>query len=166
MVTNQELGSQGFSITAISFNAAPGSDASGPYENVSILMGFTDLNALTETFDSNWRTSGSLVYTSPLKQLSGISSGQWFTFQLDEPFDYDGSSNLLVELEWNGPEEPPIGEGSIYTWIWSTSANRSVTSNEAGSPTGYAAPYCHYLALDYQPLSLDQTTFAGIKASF
>jgi hypothetical protein len=166
MVTSEEMGSQAASITSMGYNAAPGSDAAGPYENVTILMGHTDLDDLTGTFDDNWSTSGTQVFSSPLVQLSGIVSGEWFHFPLDDAFEYDGTSNLLIELVWNGPASPPLGEGSIYTWIWSTTSVRSVSSNDPASPTGFAEQSCHYLQFEYEPLSLDQTTFASIKSSF
>lgn len=165
MVTAEELGSQSFEITAISFNAGPASDPQGPYNNFSILMGHTELNSLTETFDSNWSTSGTQVLSDPTLVISGVQSGSWFTLTLDTPFEYNGTSNLLMEIVWEGPSAPP-GQGSIYTWLWSTSGNRIVTSGNPVSPTGFASDYCQYMRIDYDPLAMPAGTFAEIKTFF
>jgi len=166
MVTADELGNQGMSINSFSFNASPGSDPMGPYEDFTVLMGHTTLSQLGETYDSNWSTSGTQVLFSSEIVLSGISAGNWFDFPLDTPFVYDGSSNLLIEITWNGPSTVPSGQGSIYTWTWTAGENRTVTGNDPSGPTGYPSPTTQYLQVEYDPLALEQTTFAGIKASF
>lgn len=166
MVTAEELGNQSLGITAISFNAAILSDPEGPYENLTILLGHTELESLTETFADNWSSSGVQVFFNPSYIISGVTPGSFFTFQLDTPFVYNGSDNLLIEVAWDGPSEPPLGQGSIYTWYWTTTGNRVLSSNDLSSATGSAFEYCNNLRIDYSTEAFENTSFAGIKASF
>ncbi len=166
MVTAEELGNQSLEITAISFNASILSDPQGPYDELTILMGYTELESLTETFADNWSSAGEQVFYDPAYFISGVVPGSFFTFQLDTPFVYDGSENLLIEVTWDGPSEPPLGQGSIYTWYWTTTGNRVLSSNDLSSATGTAFEYCNNLRIDYDTEALETTTFAGIKASF
>ena len=166
MVTDDELGNQSLAITAISFNAAILSDSGGPYENLTIFMGYTELESLTETFADNWTSSGEQVFFEASYLMSEIVPGSYITFQLDTPFMYDGSENLLMEVTWDGPLNPPLGQGSIYTWYWTTTGNRVLSSNDLSSATGSAFEYCNNLRIDYSTEAFGSTTFAGIKASF
>ena len=168
MVTSDELGNQAMSIQSISVRATAASDTYGSYENFVLLMGHTSLSDLTATFDNNWATSGTGVFADANLEITGSSVDQWVEFVLDEPFAYDGSSNLLMEIVWDGPDpEPPTrGEGSIYTWCWIASSNRTVTSNFSSSSTGTPGTICQMLKVDYNDQALDQMTFAGIKGSF
>ncbi len=165
MVTSDELGNQAMSIQSISVRATAASDTYGSYENFVLLMGHTSLSDLTATFDNNWATSGTGVFADANLEITGSSVDQWVEFVLDEPFPYDGSSNLLMEIVWNGPEFPPTG-GSIYTWCWIASSNRTVTAASASAPSGLPGAICQMLKVDYGPQALDQMTFAGIKGSF
>ena len=162
MVTADELGNQGMSIQSLSFNAGSASDPEGSYNNFVILMGHTELASLTDTFDNNWTTSGTEIFSDPTMELTGIVGDQWFTFVFPESFQYNGTSNLLMELVWDGPA---LRSGSIYSWCWVASSNRTVSSNDASSPTGMAGAICQQLMLDYE-MDLNQMTFAGIKNSF
>lgn len=163
MVTADELGNQGMTIQSLSFKATGASDSEGDYPNFNLYMGHTSLSDLTATFDDNWATSGTLVLSDPAVELTGITGDQWFTFELADPFQYDGTSNLLMEVTWEGTS---LVGGSIYTWCWIGSGNRTVTAGEASSATGLPGAICQQLKLDYDGMALEQTTFAGIKSSF
>lgn len=152
-------------IYALGFNAGPGSDASGVYNDLTILMGTTSLESLTDTFDNNWAEPGVQVMNQASYEITGVVPGEWFVFDLDDPYTYDGSSNLLIELTWQGPAAAP-GTGSVYTWYWVTSGNRVLSATDPSASTGFASPYCNHIRLDYDPLHLEAMTFAGIKASF
>lgn len=165
MVTSDELSNKAMSIQSISVRATAASNSEGSYENFVLLIGHTSLSSLTATFDDNWATSGTEVFTDENLEITGLSGEQWITFELNESFPYDGSSNLLMEMAWNGPEFPPTG-GSIYTWCWIDSSNRTVTSGDASSSMGTPGTVCQVLKIDYTEQALDQMTFAGIKSSF
>lgn len=165
MVTAAELGNQAMSITALSFRAGTGSDPQGPYDNLGILMGHTGLSALTDTFDDNWSTSGTTVLSAPNYYITGVTADSWVEFQLDTPFAYDGSSNLLIEVVWDGPAAP-LGEGSIYTWQWVVPENRVLTAISASAATGLLQTVSHNMLLEYEPMALEAMTFGAVKASF
>ena len=166
MVTAEELGNQPLLVSAVSFGAAVLSDPEGPYDDLTILMGHTDLESLTETFADNWSSSGGQVFFDSSHIITDVVPGSYFTFQLDTPFVYNGSENLLIEVTWDGPAEPPLGQGSIYTWYWTTTGNRVLSSNDLSSATGSAFEYCNNLRIDYSTEAFESATFAGIKASF
>ncbi len=72
--------------------------------NVTIKIGHTSLATLTTTYDSNVETGqGSRVTaTSDLSLTipSGLA-GDYFSIPLDEPFNYNGVDNLVVEIVRN-----------------------------------------------------------------
>jgi hypothetical protein len=163
MVTADDMGNQGMTIQSLSFKASSISNPTGPYNNFEIFIGHTALSELTEVFDNNWSTSGALVYADPSLELTGIEGEQWFTFLFSSPFQYDGSSNLLIETVWDGPVSPP--DGSIYVMAWIADGNRSLACINPSSPTGTLSNAVPQLMFEFE-LKLEQVTFAGIKNSF
>ena len=96
--TAAEVGAAG-TITAISFyylgSSTSGSASSSGSRNFSIYMSNTSASSLT----SNWvdETSDHLVYSG----TTTFNSVGWYTFTLDTPFVYDGTSNLLLTFDDN-----------------------------------------------------------------
>ncbi len=164
MVTSDELNNKAMNIQSISVRVTAASSSEGLYDYFVLLMGHTSLSSLTATFDDNWATSGTEVFTDANLEITGLSGDQLIIFELSESFPYDGSSNLLMEIAWNGPEFSP--GGSIYTWCWIDSSIRTVTSGDTSSSTGTPGSICQMFKVDYTEQALDQMTFAGIKGSF
>ncbi len=96
--TAAEVGTAG-TITAISFyylgSSTSGSASSSGSRDFSIYMSNTTASSLTD----NWvdETSDHLVYSG----TSTFNSVGWYTFTLDTPFVYDGTSNLLLTFDDN-----------------------------------------------------------------
>ena len=96
--TAAEVGAAG-TITAISFyylgSSSSGSASSSGSRNFSIYMSNTSASSLT----SNWvdETLDHLVYSG----TATFNSVGWYTFTLDTPFEYDGTSNLLLTFDDN-----------------------------------------------------------------
>lgn len=82
-------GMQGGSITALSFNIVSNN---GPlvYNNYTIRVGCTNKSALT----TSWETGLTQVFNpKPVFPTPG-----WVTLPLDQAYDWDGQSNLVVEI--------------------------------------------------------------------
>lgn len=161
IVTVDELGSQPLTVTEFAFTAAAG-PAEANYANVELYMGHTALSELTATYDNNWSSTPVQVYSNPLVQLGGLVAGELINFPLDSSFEYNGTDNLLVEFVWNGPDE----SGSLYVFGWIAEGNRVLFEKVHDASTGTLSDEAPYLKIEAFPLSFEQMTFAGIKASF
>ncbi len=116
-----ELDDQKGTIDKIGFYKTNTEDPSFP--NVTISLAHTDLDALTGTYDDNYIGSLTDVYYN-LNYTFDASSG-WIQFDLDDTFYYNGTDNLLVQVEWNGTaygadafisRGPDIGTNWVYTF--------------------------------------------------
>ena len=96
--TPTEIGSAG-TITAISFyylgSSTSGTASSSGSRSLNIYMSNTNTSSLS----SNWinESTSHLVY-SGTKTFNAVG---WYTFTLDTPFEYDGTSNLLLTVDDN-----------------------------------------------------------------
>lgn len=83
-------------ITRIVFDI--GSKAStGVYQNFTIKMGCTNATSLNS---NNWETASTVVY-GPTVYITSLGSNN---FPFSTPFDWDGRSNLVVEICFNNPD--------------------------------------------------------------
>ena len=105
-------------ITAIGFEYAY-STAMTAKNSVNIYMMETDKTAFSGT--SDWVTDvadeGTLVYSGDLNCSEG-----WNTFNLDEPFVYDGTHNLLLVIDDNSGSY----NGSSYVFNYTTTDGYSM----------------------------------------
>lgn len=79
-------------LSSIAFNIQ-GVNGSSIYNNFQIKMGCTALTTLT-----SWQTSNMQTVMTP--QTVNITTG-WNTFNLTSPFDWNGTSNIIVEICFN-----------------------------------------------------------------
>ena len=128
-------------------------------DSVSIYMALTELNELTDTFESNY-TIGTRQLVLEMDTLYyGTVPDEWFTIELQTPFWYNGESNLLLELFSPGADG---GYTDIYNWNSNTS--RALVTNDCGQTTGNLDSWVPYMILSGS-LGLDQRTFASIKVT-
>lgn len=163
MVTVEEMGSVPAEITAMGIMPSEYSTKTGSYYEFSLKFGYTDLDSLGNRFDTNWSSAAVEVFSEPQLELTGVSGGQWIMFEFEEPFMYDASQNLLYELSWNGPIDPPSSK--IYSMNWEDEVNSVVVATSADSSMGYVTtikPNILFLTTE----ALQAQTFAGIKSSF
>ncbi|MCS6933537.1 MAG: gliding motility-associated C-terminal domain-containing protein [Chitinophagales bacterium] len=88
----QALGLGAGAITDIGFNVIT-KNSTQPYNEFTIKMGCTNLNALPSNFVSG--------LTQVLNPVSYSTTLGWNTHTLDVPFNWDGFSNLIIEVCFN-----------------------------------------------------------------
>lgn len=80
----------------------------------------TSTTALNGTFESGATT----VYSADPQDESVFSAGSWTTFDLTTPFEWDGTSNVLVEFCYDNQSSGEWGyNGGIYVYTPSGSYN-------------------------------------------
>jgi len=132
--------------------------STGYYNNFKLYIGLASESELTNKYADNY-IAGSrvLVYETPTQVMSAAPD-EWMTIVLDTPFWYNGTDNLIIELEWSG------GSNMFYTYLWETGSSRGLMNKSSiSSPTGTLSSRMSRLMFD-GPLALEQDTFAAIKA--
>ena len=112
--TAEEIGTAG-NITAVSFYYNYGTAYAA--NNVTMYMKNVDRSNFSATTDCEALALGDIVWTG---SIAPTEAG-WYTFVLDTPFEYDGTSNLLVAF-FDGTSGYP---GTAYTWRQTTSPNNA-----------------------------------------
>jgi hypothetical protein len=164
MVTVEEMGEAPVEITAMGYMPSEYSSKTGSYYDFSLNMGYTELDELTAKFDMNWSSAPAEAYSEPQLELVEIAGGEWIMFEFEQPFQYDASSNLLYELTWSGPVDPP--DSKIYSMNWEDEVNSVVVATSPDSSSGYPTTMKPYLLFITSEAALEAQTFAGIKSSF
>ena len=144
-------------ISSITFDPVAGTGNEVTFYELSVDMGYCSNEGLAPNYDSNY-TSGSKTRvfetTSPVTILASAP-----TIVFDTPFHYDpAQGNLIIDVVW------PDGEGEIYTYNFPTAEISSI-SGAYDLPEGNPFTDMSHLYINYA-LSLNQSTFAGLKASF
>jgi hypothetical protein len=134
--------------------------ASGTYNSFKLYMGLSSADVLTDTFAANYIPgTRTLVYETP-SQVMSAGADEWMSIALDAPFWYNGTDNLVVELEWQG------GANMFYTYMWNTGTSRGLMNKtDISSPTGTLSNNMSELMLD-GTMALEPETFASIKSAF
>jgi hypothetical protein len=143
-------------IETIAWQRGTGGSASGTYNSFKLYMGLCASDELGAAFDDNYIPgSRILVYETPSQTMSA-DPDQWMTIALDTPYWYNGTDNLILELEWTG------GVNMFYTYWWETGTNRSVIAESASAPSGTIGTSMSELQ-GTGSLGLDAVTFGEVK---
>ncbi len=146
-------------IDQISWQRAGSSGSqTGYYNSFSMYMGLCDSDELTDRFSDNYLPGTMKLVYSTGTQVMTADPDQWMTITLDTPFYYDGSANLIVEIQWMG------GSNMFFTYMWDTGTNRALMNkSDVGSPSGTLYTNMSRLMLD-SPSALQSATFGEIKS--
>ncbi|MCR5013951.1 MAG: choice-of-anchor J domain-containing protein [Bacteroidales bacterium] len=137
--TAAEIGQAG-TITAIAFKV---SNSKSTTRSVDLYMKHTTKSAFSSK--TGWET-----LASSYKVFSGnvtFSSSGWTTITLDTPFEYDGSSNLVVGMDDNTGSYVSSSSNSPRFYVYATGANRALriyndgTNYNPASPSSYSGTY-------------------------
>ncbi len=94
--------------------------STGYYDNFKLYMGVATGSELTDTYEANYAPgTRTAVYATSSQTMHAEADG-WMTITLDTPYEYDGTGNIILELEWVG------GSNMFYTYMWETGANRGL----------------------------------------
>ncbi len=146
-------------VDALSWHRTSAGSSSASFSNFEIYLGYGATDELGTTFEDNYIAGTKvLVYENAYVTLSADPE-EWVTLQLDTPFDYNGTDNLIMEINWAG------GSGTFYTYKWQTGTNRCLTTSNPSLPTGSLTTQMCQFRLDL-PLALESMTFAAIKRAF
>ena len=143
-----EIGTDG-NITAVRFQQTTSTSQTN---NITLYMKNVTRSTFSSTSDIEPVSASDIVYTGSVTFASG-----WVEIQLDQPFEYDGSSNLLVAMHEYTP-----GYSSIY-FNYTSATDRVVTFHSdsynpdpynLGSYGGnsYTSPNRANIQLDIEPV--------------
>ena len=136
--TAGEIGTSG-QITSVSFYHKPSSTTTAQTNNIVLYMKNVSRSSFSSTTDYEQVTAADIVYSG-----SWTIPGEegWATINLSAPFDYDGTSNLLVAMDENT-------DGYSSRYFTYTSVSNSVLDHYSDS---------------YNPNPYDLGSFSGSKA--
>jgi len=163
VVLDSEIGGA-FQIQELSLvrHSSGSTPAPTNFSDFQIWFGLTDSDQLSSTFEDNFIPgTRTLVFDRDSLYLSA-SPGEQIDFELDQPFWYGGTHNLVVEILWSDGEE--IGSECVYTWQWNTGAMRCASGPYTASSGSLTSMIPMLVLTGVQ--ALDQTTFAAVKSSF
>lgn len=148
------------SVQAVSWIRSDEGGSQGDYQDVSIYMGLSSSDDLTPWFDQNYIAgTRELVFQSDALFLEGAAR-EWLTVTLDQPFDYPGTGNLIVEIRRGGPSK----DAFLLVGRWSTGRYRTLMNTDPDGQEGIPARVAPMLRLDYLATHLSRVSWAGIKS--
>lgn len=130
--TATEIGQAG-TITAIAFKV---SNAKSTARNVDLYMKHTTKSVFTNRKDWEALASSYKVYSGTVT----FSATGWTTLTLDTPFEYDGTSNLMVCMDDNTGTYVSNSSNSPKFYVYSTGANRALRVYSDGTDYNPAMP--------------------------
>jgi hypothetical protein len=157
MMLDEEIGSP-LTFESLGWLASPGSNSSANYTNFEIYMGLCDAELLTSNFQNNYIPgSRTLVYSNADLTINA-AVGEWFSINLDTPYEYNGTDNLLIEIIWES------GTNSIYVYKWNTGAVRSLKGASFSAETGVISTDAYMIDL-IPSMGFAEESLAWIKAN-
>lgn len=126
----EELGISAGNITSIAFKYT---NATSTKRMISIFMANTDAASLSSAYVTD------AEFTEVLSQsvVEFDNSNDWFVIDLETPFAYDGSSNLLVTvyMSYSSAEETHYDSDSRFAYTSATGMARYTTNDYISSAT-------------------------------
>jgi hypothetical protein len=155
---DEEIGSA-MMIGELSWHRTSVGAESATFSNFNIYLGHGANDELGTVFDDNYiEGTKTLVYSAPSQTVHAEAEG-WFDLSLDTPFEYNGTDNLIMEIQWAG------GSGTFYTYKWATGTSRCLTAANPSLPSGTLSTSMCQFGID-AVLSLRPVTFGAIKSFF
>ena len=144
-------------IESLAWKKTTSGTPSASLDDFKIYMGYCASDELGTVFEDNYVPgTKTLVFQGNPFVLSG-SPDQWMPLDLDTPFLFDNSQNLIIDVEWSD------GSGTVYVYHWDSGSGRSLSS-DYGSPSGYVQNIVSHMQLTGSETAVEETTFGGLKA--
>lgn len=151
-------------LERVELYATHASQATGRFMNASILLCETGVPSLSTSFEANYG-GASPVTVFALDTLSirweGSAPG-WNGFDLDTPFEYSGTNNLIVEFRYLGHDGKTVNARAASL----PAANRCLSGPHPGSAAGTLMSFLTCMRLHYGASALERATFGSMKAFF
>ncbi len=159
MALEEDLGGA-MTITAVSWQRSGEGEDSGTYGDVSVHMGISGSDDLTPYFDANYIPgTRTLVFETDSLYLEA-PPGEWVQITLDQPFQYPGSGNLVIEIQRSGTWDATV----LMTWRWYSKEYRTVSAPEPDAVVGYRDQVSSMLLIEYLE-GLASSSWGGVKRS-
>ena len=141
----EEIGTAG-TINSIGFHF---NGANALNRDVVVYMKNVERSSFAGTTDWEPVSSSDIVYTGP---LASAAVDNWVTLSLDTPFQYDGTSNLMIAFDDN------TGSWSSRYWYYTATPNTCITYyNDGTNPDPYNPPTANGVREQRPNLQLDIT---------
>jgi hypothetical protein len=141
----------------------------GSFYNFKLTLCHTSLAALTESYVGNYDGHTPVtVYDRNPATISAVPSNNWFGFDFDTPFVYNGSDNLVVEVWW---EEDSNGGGNTQ-WNFPVNGRCCFSYIVNGNPVngypdrGSASYFMHYMRATVSPSAVAPTSLGRVRALY
>lgn len=132
------------------------------YDDFQIWAGLTDDDVLSGTFEDNFLPgTRTLLFERDSLHLEA-DPDTWVPFELDVPYWYGGSHNLVIEVLWSDGEE--LGTECVYTWQWNTGTMRCASGpyDAASGSLTSVIPVLRFTGTG----ALEDRSFADVKSAF
>ena len=143
--------------------------ATGKFNRFRVRLCHTSRAELAPPYNANFegRTPTQVFYADPVTVNMKIR--EWFGFDLQPSFAYDGTSNLIVEVWWEGDDD---GGGYVFTADVPGQTRCLLSSIKNGVPQngypdqGLACNWLHYMRLTLSPDAVAPTSLGRVKALY
>jgi hypothetical protein len=144
--------------------ATHASQATGTFQNARILLCETTVNALSTSFEANYSGETPVqVFSAETLEIKWAGSAPgWNGFDLDTPFEYSGTRNLIVEFRYLGHDGKTVNARAANL----PAGNRCLSGAYPTSSTGQLMSFLTCMRLHYGTSPLEATTFGAVKALF
>lgn len=132
-------------MTITSFNfLASENTTNQSFSNFKIYVGYSERTSLGTNFKENYSGNNPQLVYSIETMTTSTSKNEWFGWEFDTPFNYNGKDNLVFELRYDNPK------GNISLSV-SNGSNRCLFKNSPDSPTGDYLGNDNAMRLYYEP---------------
>jgi len=144
-------------VSSIGWHRATGGTATATFNKFRIFVGYCPNDMLGTNFMDNYieDTRTEVHFSSSITVAEG--GEEWFYIDLDTPFWYDGTQNLILEVVWES------GSGSVHNYFFDTAGTpMRLKSAEPDSETGFLSSLrCQFMLVGTE--QLENGTFASVK---
>ncbi|MFO7627174.1 MAG: hypothetical protein R6V62_07945 [Candidatus Fermentibacteraceae bacterium] len=151
-------------LERVELYATHASQATGNFQNARILLCETTVSALSTSFEANYAGGSPMqVFSADTLSIKWAGSAPgWNGFDLDIPFEYSGTQNLIVEFRYLGHDGKTVNARAASL----PSGNRCLSAAYPTSSTGTLMSFLTCMRLHYGASALETTTFGAVKALF
>jgi hypothetical protein len=144
-------------------------ETTGKFNRFRVRLCHTSRSELAPPYSANYegRTPAQVFYADPVTTTMRIR--EWFGFDLNPTFHYDGTNNLIVEVWWEGDDN---GGGYVFTAYVVAQLRCLLSSIKNGVPQdgypdeGLACYWLHYMRVTLSPDAVEPTSLGRVKAMY